>query len=69
MPKQATKERTTMADHPDYRECWRCESAPGVPFSWIKRVPGRPKRCPNCNSPRWDSARRLPRRKETSDGG
>ena len=56
-----------MTKHPDFCECSRCELEPGMPFSWIKRVAGRPKRCPNCNSPRWDSPRRLPRRKEVLD--
>ena len=49
--------------------CTRCETEPGsgVPFSWQKRIPGRPKRCPNCNSPRWDVERRLPRRTDRTE--
>jgi hypothetical protein len=34
-------------------ECLRCSHA------WIKRIEGRPVRCPKCKQPNWD----LPRRK------
>ncbi len=54
-------EQTATETHPDYCVCSRCEITPGAPFSWLKRVAGRPKRCPNCNSPRWDVPARWSR--------
>jgi len=32
-------------------DCRRCG------FAWVKRVEGRPKRCPHCTSPYWDIKR------------
>jgi predicted Zn-ribbon and HTH transcriptional regulator len=32
-------------------ECNRCE------YRWIPRTEQKPKRCPRCNSPYWDSPR------------
>jgi hypothetical protein len=29
-------------------KCVRCT------YVWVKRVPGRPVRCPNCKQPNWD---------------
>jgi hypothetical protein len=67
---QTTTIEQQRKQHPDYCECTRCEIEPGVPFSWIKRVAGRPKRCPNCNSPAWDRERRLPKRTDrTGEAG
>ena len=63
MPRTVEAYANISREHPDFCECSRCEIEPGVPFTWLKRIPGRPKRCPNCNSPRWNTPRRLPRRK------
>ncbi len=67
MKETATAEREAQQSHPDYCECSRCESEPGIPFSWIKRVTGRPKRCPNCNSPKWDTKPKWRRGDRTGD--
>ena len=30
-------------------DCLRCG------YAWVKRVPGRPVRCPKCKQPNWDT--------------
>jgi hypothetical protein len=34
---------------PNEKHCLRCQ------HRWIARVPGRPKNCPNCKQPNWDT--------------
>jgi len=42
-----------MKEEEERREnCVRCG------YDWVPRVPGRPRTCPRCKSPRWDEPRR-----------
>ena len=34
-------------------KCLRCG------YKWYKRIPGRPERCPKCNSPYWDKEKKI----------